>query len=709
MNRLYTNLIAGAVIAAAAAISSTADAAVAGTIVDGQTITLNLTAFSQPTYALKPATDCTLELVTDYTEKRIAGLVGQTCIFSNSNVSDENYGVPCSEYRYVGGTYYYYFELNGGQEYYFHYNPGLYVGGDRSLDITFNFLESRGLRIGNLFPEPGASVYYNVADYPELQMFFSVNKPFTCDAEKTVMEYVTVDGTTATLPLDYAVTEYFVEWKVLKALREAANARPAIADGTVFTLKIASPRVGGEPLQGNYITSDGDIELQYRYRQLTSSVSVDYPDPMLSYWPENAEGGILKITFNGDLLPLDRYSQAAGRPAPVVNVFAGPYQDGGDEWGVGWPSLGGAPLQIDGNTLTVDFRGVRRPADTTGAAYTVLKSTPIVTYSISNILDINGNRIDFGLGSFSSTEVRIYDVPFVLLEKINPTYEYTPSSTSTRDVTLENVNSVELYVFPETADVIAIEGFEFLLEGRDTPLATVDVADTHPYEEDGMVYNIPVPRIAQTTGGTIILSAVCTSDDGYEYSMTARYVNEGIDEPDVEAPAPMFVTPFGGTADFLYNMVGVTWGFYTLTDNMGGEPMEGVITLPDGTQKIVKAVIHDTNGDEIGVPDVADRPTTNNYLMFRNFMDTNSDGMLIQTPGEWTLYIPAATVLINVDGVMVPNPEATMVFYITDNGQSSGIEGVDAEEDAVYYDLLGRRVTRPSSGLYIRNGKKILL
>ncbi len=39
----------------------------------------------------------------------------------------------------------------------------------------------------------------------------------------------------------------------------------------------------------------------------------------------------------------------------------------------------------------------------------------------------------------------------------------------------------------------------------------------------------------------------------------------------------------------------------------------------------------------------------------------------------------------------------------------SGVAGEAAESDAVYYDLQGRRVDQPTKGLYIRNGKKIVV
>ena len=41
----------------------------------------------------------------------------------------------------------------------------------------------------------------------------------------------------------------------------------------------------------------------------------------------------------------------------------------------------------------------------------------------------------------------------------------------------------------------------------------------------------------------------------------------------------------------------------------------------------------------------------------------------------------------------------------------NAVEGVAAEDggDGVYFDLMGRRVAYPGKGIYIRNGKKVLI
>jgi hypothetical protein len=57
--------------------------------------------------------------------------------------------------------------------------------------------------------------------------------------------------------------------------------------------------------------------------------------------------------------------------------------------------------------------------------------------------------------------------------------------------------------------------------------------------------------------------------------------------------------------------------------------------------------------------------------------------------------------------LVVPKSTASTRGYIVD-GETTGIETMDSDNgEAVYYDLQGRRISRPTSkGVYIKNGKK---
>ena len=49
-------------------------------------------------------------------------------------------------------------------------------------------------------------------------------------------------------------------------------------------------------------------------------------------------------------------------------------------------------------------------------------------------------------------------------------------------------------------------------------------------------------------------------------------------------------------------------------------------------------------------------------------------------------------------------------IFVRYKASTSGVEAVEgADSDAVYYDLTGRRVQKPAKGIYIRNGKKVVV
>ena len=58
--------------------------------------------------------------------------------------------------------------------------------------------------------------------------------------------------------------------------------------------------------------------------------------------------------------------------------------------------------------------------------------------------------------------------------------------------------------------------------------------------------------------------------------------------------------------------------------------------------------------------------------------------------------------------LVVPKSAASTRGFTID-GETTGIEMIDSDNaEAVYYDLQGRRISRPTSkGVYIKNGKKI--
>ena len=52
---------------------------------------------------------------------------------------------------------------------------------------------------------------------------------------------------------------------------------------------------------------------------------------------------------------------------------------------------------------------------------------------------------------------------------------------------------------------------------------------------------------------------------------------------------------------------------------------------------------------------------------------------------------------------------STLQIYFAKKSESTGISNITVEHAAAVYDLTGRKVAHPTRGVYIRNGKKVIL
>ena len=60
----------------------------------------------------------------------------------------------------------------------------------------------------------------------------------------------------------------------------------------------------------------------------------------------------------------------------------------------------------------------------------------------------------------------------------------------------------------------------------------------------------------------------------------------------------------------------------------------------------------------------------------------------------------------------VPAASAAKISFFSIDGETVGIEGIESNEEAeedVYYTISGQRVAAPTKGLYIKNGKKVIV
>ena len=72
-----------------------------------------------------------------------------------------------------------------------------------------------------------------------------------------------------------------------------------------------------------------------------------------------------------------------------------------------------------------------------------------------------------------------------------------------------------------------------------------------------------------------------------------------------------------------------------------------------------------------------------------------------------TLTIPACKAFLRYSG----DSNARDLSLIFDDAETTGIQAVEKKlsDNALYFDLMGRRIAQPTKGLYIVNGKKIIV
>ena len=88
---------------------------------------------------------------------------------------------------------------------------------------------------------------------------------------------------------------------------------------------------------------------------------------------------------------------------------------------------------------------------------------------------------------------------------------------------------------------------------------------------------------------------------------------------------------------------------------------------------------------------------------------SSSDAIIFGTFDPSSVAIPANKAYLKVASGSAPS-----LTFIFDDGQTTGIESVKAEGpmlngSAEYYNLAGQRVAQPTKGLYIVNGRKVVV
>lgn len=193
----------------------------------------------------------------------------------------------------------------------------------------------------------------------------------------------------------------------------------------------------------------------------------------------------------------------------------------------------------------------------------------------------------------------------------------------------------------------------------------------------------------QTAAGTYALNVpegyvLYNTADGYTYYNEVVNVEYTILPSEVAPgvlPQPTKVTPENSALVEELSMVTLSWENAEVTLNPDCEDQPVLSQLGSSSTYYAEASI--SNGS-----------------LVLEFVDVPK--------GAYSLLIPAGYVMALIDDVPYLSPEIALTYGV--NGESTGIESIKAAvEKGEVYNLQGVRVANPQHGLYIINGKKVLV
>lgn len=227
----------------------------------------------------------------------------------------------------------------------------------------------------------------------------------------------------------------------------------------------------------------------------------------LSYWFPGEDAGMLKLNFDAPL-----YQETDGKSVASATIqYGNPESDvEGDCY------VAQIPTRIEGNTLVIDFTGVRRRASdmlSSGNSYET------ILVKIDNVKDDKGRYVHTGgkgaLGSFS------FEFPYKMVEA-EAVYEFTPASGTDLSATS---GDIELWV--QNRSYIRFDGVAYSYKNTEG----VDVVEVKPLAElnpevdeyGDMILMIPVEGELRTKDNLKISLANLMFADGVEREISAAY------------------------------------------------------------------------------------------------------------------------------------------------------------------------------------------
>lgn len=271
----------------------------------------------------------------------------------------------------------------------------------------------------------------------------------------------------------------------------------------------------GDPVELSFtVTSTNNPELVLEEKLLyvcpenqAQLESVQQVSEFLSYWFAGDENGIIRMTFDAPLL-----QATEGQTGPVATLqYGNPESEiSGDCYTEQIPAL------VDGNTLVVDFTGVRRRPNDMIVTDTIYRTMLV---KIANIKDTDGRYVytggDGSLGSFS------YEIPYKVIDA-EAVYEFTPASGT--DIKA-STGDIELWIQNHSSFRFDGVTYSYKNEGGEEVSTTKPLAELNPEVDEygDVIIMIPVDSDLRSKDNLKISLANLIFADGVEREISAVY------------------------------------------------------------------------------------------------------------------------------------------------------------------------------------------
>ncbi len=617
-----------------------------------------------------------------------------------------------SGYKYAGF-------INGKQAYQFPVNPGVTYYFEDSFvmdDGVFSIEMNPELRLLSSVPEVG-SVYNPANDYC-VQLVFNQNlnigRAILSVGNLSYEAETHNSGSSVSIMINDELRQWYNSNKI-KGGDEISIILTNLTDGIGNTI---------ENKIYKFIASEKPVEM----------VAANLPAQILSWYSEE-DAAKAVFTFTG-----------AMASDPDISLCYAPVE-------LGYEYTEKLTAKVDGNTITVDFGGVRRTSEEMSTSG---RTDAQIYLILNNLKDAEGNTVwSDGQGTVGSF---MYEIPFAEIPRLDITSEFTPSLGSS----LENAKNVKIYF--TCADHLSYEGVAFT-SGTETVVVTEGItADRISNSE--VELTVPIPAGWNTKENVYVSLYGLVADDGFDHTsdISAKFngftlifcsIKDGSRVKSLAEGSIVKVETNLGKNDKLSfevvnkfgpaDMTPLGDGVFTLTmpETVVFEKDEvftvNFIATPGGVESLT--IYGDTAPYEFSDLELTDitpaggseiTPDTEIKLTFTGLVSIMPEEGSIDfiavannpedpTFGyEWTLELKGvqegtvtlAFSAMDMDYNVVKGNtgiDAKSHFEYTFNVISAGIIEISSENSQTMYDIQGRPVARPSKGIYIYNGKKIKL